>query len=94
MNPNLNSIGSLSYTVHILSSVWTPPPMLPGCHRAEMDAIQKGAERQRRKLLLTVPVVGATCCSLLQSSWEGNRFTLVVLDGGWKQSGMWMDTIS
>lgn len=51
--------------------------------RAEIEAVQKGAERQRRRLLKTVPVVGATCCSLLQPEGplEGCTFTLVVLDG-------------
>ncbi len=48
--------------------------------RAEIDAIQKGAERQRRKLLHTIPVVGATCCALLRPVLEGSAFTLVVLD--------------
>ena len=45
--------------------------------------MHKGAERQRRRLLTTVPVVGATCCALLQPEGplNGNRFTLVVLDG-------------
>ena len=54
------------------------------CLRTEIEAVQKGAERQRRKLLKTVPVVGATCCSLLQPDGplEGCRFALVVLDGG------------
>ncbi|GAX81726.1 hypothetical protein CEUSTIGMA_g9154.t1 [Chlamydomonas eustigma] len=49
----------------------------------EISALQKGAERQRRKLLCTVPVVGATCCSLMQTSlmMDGaSQFTLVVLD--------------
>ena len=52
--------------------------------RVEIEAVQQGAVRQRIKLLRTVPVVGATCCSLLQPGGplEGSRFPLLILDGG------------
>ncbi|KAG2493974.1 hypothetical protein HYH03_007901 [Edaphochlamys debaryana] len=51
--------------------------------QAELVALAAGAERQRRRALRTVPVVGATVCSLLQPGLEdacGGGFTVVVLD--------------
>jgi hypothetical protein len=55
--------------------------LCPPCpFRAELEAVQKGAERHRRKLLQTLPVVGATCCSLLRPVLEGGVFSLLVLD--------------
>ncbi len=48
--------------------------------RSEIEALQKGAERQRRQQLQTIPVVGATCCALLRPLMSGLRFAFVVLD--------------
>ena len=39
-----------------------------------------GADRQRRRLLKTVPIVGVTCCSSLLAALDGQRFDLVLLD--------------
>lgn len=39
-----------------------------------------GAERQKKRLLKTVPIVGVTCCSALLSALDGQRFDMVVLD--------------
>jgi hypothetical protein len=49
--------------------------------RAELAALQAGAERQRRKRLRTAAVVGITCCACLQSLLEGvPPFDVVLLD--------------
>lgn len=39
-----------------------------------------GADRQRKRLLRTVPVVGVTACSSRLSALDGQRFDLLVLD--------------
>ena len=52
----------------------THPPSIPP------TPSHTGAERQRRKLLRTVPIVGVTCCSSLVSALDGLRFDLVLLD--------------
>lgn len=39
-----------------------------------------GADRQRRRQLKTVPVVGVTCCSSLLSVLDGQQFDVVILD--------------
>jgi superfamily I DNA and/or RNA helicase len=39
-----------------------------------------GAERQRKRLLATVPIVGVTCCSCLLPALDGLTFDLLVLD--------------
>lgn len=39
-----------------------------------------GAERQKKRLLKTVPVVGVTCCSALLPALDGQRFDVVLLD--------------
>lgn len=49
---------------------------------AELAALAAGAEKQRRKALRTCPVVGATICSLQQSSAE--------VRGGHTQRGNWV----
>lgn len=49
----------------------SPPPGGP---------LPAGADRQRRRLLKTVPVVGVTCCSSLLSALDGQHFDVVVLD--------------
>ncbi|MEW5302806.1 MAG: hypothetical protein WDW36_005553 [Sanguina aurantia] len=48
--------------------------------RGEIEALQAGAEVQRRKALHTAAVVGATCCALLQPVMDDSRFTIVILD--------------
>eukprot|EP00798_Chlamydomonas_sp_ICE-L_P006724 gene6724-3395_t len=48
--------------------------------KSEIVAVQAGAERQRRKQLQSVPVVGATCCALLRPLMQGMRFAFVVVD--------------
>lgn len=48
--------------------------------RSELAAAERGAERHRRRLLKTVPVVGVTCCSALIPAMEGLSFDVVVLD--------------
>ncbi len=35
-------------------------------HSVELEAIQAGAERTRRRALVNTPVVGTTCAALLQ----------------------------
>jgi hypothetical protein len=55
--------------------------MHPAAPRAELAALQAGAERQRRKRLCTAAVVGITCCACLQSLLEGvPPFDVVLLD--------------
>lgn len=39
-----------------------------------------GADRQRKRLLKTVPVVGVTCCSSTLAALDGQRFDVLVLD--------------
>lgn len=48
--------------------------------RSEIEALQAGAEVQRRKALHTAAVVGATCCALLQPIMDDSKFTVVILD--------------
>lgn len=48
--------------------------------RAELGAMERGADRQRKKLLKTVPVVGVTCCSSLLPVLDNLNFDLVILD--------------
>lgn len=48
--------------------------------RGEIEALQAGAEVQRKKALHTASVVGATCCALLQPIMDDSRFTIVILD--------------
>ena len=42
--------------------------------------MQAGAERQKKRALKTVPVVGVTCCSALLSALDGQAFDVVILD--------------
>lgn len=46
----------------------------------ELAQAQAGAERRRRRLLRSVPIVGTTCCSALLSTLEGQAFDVVILD--------------
>lgn len=39
-----------------------------------------GADRQRKRLLKTVPVVGVTCCSAMLAALDGQRFDVLLLD--------------
>ncbi|KAL4457552.1 hypothetical protein ABPG75_012417 [Micractinium tetrahymenae] len=48
--------------------------------QAELAAAERGADRQRKRLLKTVPVVGVTCCSSLLSALDGQQFDVVILD--------------
>jgi hypothetical protein len=48
--------------------------------RAELAAMAAGAERKRKKMLKTVPVVGVTCCSSLLPVLEDLNFDIVILD--------------
>ena len=48
--------------------------------RAELAAAESGAERQRKRLLKTVPVVGVTCCSSLLPVLDNLAFDVVILD--------------
>jgi AAA domain/Protein of unknown function (DUF2439) len=48
--------------------------------RAELAAALAGAERKRKKMLKTVPVVGVTCCSSLLPVLENLQFDVVILD--------------
>ena len=48
--------------------------------RAELAAMAAGAERKRKKMLKTVPIVGVTCCSSLLPVLEDFTFDIVILD--------------
>lgn len=48
--------------------------------KAELECLQRGAERQRRQRLGTAGVVGVTCCSALLPTLAGQIFDVVVLD--------------
>ena len=48
--------------------------------RAELAAMERGADRQRKKLLKTAPVVGVTCCSSLLPVLDDQNFDVVILD--------------
>lgn len=58
--------------------------------QAEIDAFSKGEERKRKKALMTLPVIGATCCALLEPSCPlfadpqppntSSSFQLLILD--------------
>jgi hypothetical protein len=39
-----------------------------------------GADRQRKRLLKTVSIVGVTCCSSLLAALDGQQFDVVILD--------------
>eukprot|EP00887_Chlorella_sp_A99_P002672 scaffold6.g2672.t1 len=43
----------------------------------ELSQAEKGAERQRRKLLKSVPIVGTTVCSAMLGTLDGQRFDMV-----------------
>jgi hypothetical protein len=52
-------------------------------HRAELASLQAGADRRRRRLLSTCPVVGTTCAALLQGEdmWgSAGVFDVLLLD--------------
>lgn len=51
---------------------WLRRSSLPSCHA--------GADRQRKRLLKTVPIVGVTCCSSLLAVLDGQQFDVVILD--------------
>lgn len=48
--------------------------------REELELVRRGVERERKKLLKTVPVVGVTCCSSVLPVLDDLRFDVVVLD--------------
>jgi len=48
--------------------------------REELAAMAAGAERKRKKMLKTVPIVGVTCCSSLLPVLEDFSFDIVILD--------------
>jgi hypothetical protein len=50
--------------------------------RREIQELQAGAERMRRRRLGSAAVVGVTCCAALQAALEGQRF-----DGGQLEKG-------
>ena len=58
----------------------------PVLHPAAAPAVRTylnlnaGAERQRKRLLQSVPIVGVTCCSALQPVLDGLKFDIVILD--------------
>ena len=47
--------------------------------RAEIAQLQQGAERQRKKRLHTVGVVGITCCACLQDTLAGKDLQVLQL---------------
>jgi len=49
--------------------------------RQELQALQQGAEKQRRKALRTAPVVASTCCTLLREALWDNAGTRTALVG-------------
>jgi len=48
--------------------------------REELARLTQGAERERKKMLHTVPVVGVTCCSSTLPLLDGLAFDIVILD--------------
>ncbi|KAG7669212.1 hypothetical protein Ndes2526B_g05511 [Nannochloris sp. 'desiccata'] len=55
-------------------------PIEEAALRAELAAMAAGAERKRKNMIKTVPVVGVTCCSSLLPVLEDLTFDVVILD--------------
>ena len=57
----------------------TVGPLCPCLEQALADA-QAGAERQRRRMLKSAALVGATCCAVALPALDGLTFDILLLD--------------